>query len=211
MIRVRGLHEVARVSESWMLSRLHRETQHLHAVADRDRLAILGQAADRPRYASFLARVYGFEAPVEAALVLTEGLDHWLDLRDRAHLKLLRADLKFLGVRDPNRLPRTSTVFPFRHPAEALGWVYAVERNTLLHGVIQRHLQSRMPAVLKTAGTYLAGQQRSNGLRFRDLGAAMDRIAKDAGCAERIVNGAYAAFDAQHRWYDVAIPSLRVA
>lgn len=195
-----------------MLSRLNRETQPHHGVADNDRLAMLGNSADRERYASFLTRVYGFEAPVEAALLLTDGLDPWLDLRDRAHLKLLRADLQALGISDPNQLPRCSTVFPFRHPAEALGWVYAIERNTLLHGVIERHLRSRMPDVLKSAGSYLAGQQRSNGLRLRDLGAAMDRMARQAGCADRIVHGARAAFRAQHGWYEVAVrPRLRVA
>ena len=49
-------------------------------------------------------------------------------------------------------MPRCSTVFPFRTPAEALGWIYVVERNTLLHAVVERHLRSRMPDVLKTAG-----------------------------------------------------------
>lgn len=195
-----------------MLARLNRETHHHHAVADNDRLAMLGAAADRARYASFLTRVHGFEAPFEAALCMTAGVEHWLDLRDRAHLKLLRSDLQALGLGDANQLPRCTTVFPFRHPAEALGWVYVIERNTLQHGVIERHLRTRMPDVLRTAGSYLAGQQRSNGMRLRDLGTAMDRMAKDAGCAERIVNGARAAFRAQHGWYEVAVPTrLRVA
>lgn len=189
-----------------MLSRLNRETRQHHQIADGDRLAILGAACDRPHYAQFLQRIYGFEGPLEAALLMTDGVDKWIDLRDRGHLRLLRADLQSLGVADPNRLARCSTVFPFRSPAEALGWIYAVERNTLLHGVIERHLRGRMPEVLKTAGSYLAGQQRSNGQRFRDLGDAMDRIAKDPACAERIVSGAKAAFRVQHGWYEVAVP-----
>lgn len=195
-----------------MLSRLNRETRQYHQVADGDRLSMLGAAADKSHYASFLARIYGFEAPLEAALLMTDGLEQWLDLRDRAHLRLLRADLQALGIADPNQLKRCSTIFPFRHPAEALGWIYVVERNTLLHGVIERHLRGRMPEVLRSAGAYLAGQQRSNGLRIRDLGAAMDRIAKDAASAERIVSGARAAFRVQHGWYEVAVPQrLHVA
>jgi heme oxygenase len=206
------LHGDAHVPESWMLARLNRETQHHHLLADNDRLAMLGSAPDREGYTSFLARVYGFEAPVEAALRRTEHLHEWIDLRDRAHPRLLRADLQALGVADPNQLPRCSMVLPFRHPAEALGWAYAVERNTLLHGVIERHLRGRMPGVLERAGSYLIGRQRSNALRFRDLGAALDRMAKDAACAERIVDGARAAFRAQHGWYDVALPPrVRVA
>lgn len=161
--------------------------------------------SERSSYASFLTRIYGFESPLEAALLSTDKLDEWLDLRDRGHLHLLRADLHMLGVVDPNQQRRCSIV-PFRHPAEALGWLYVVERNTLLHGVIERHLRGRMPDVLRSAGSYLAGQQRSNGLRFRDLGGVMDRIAKDPMCADRIAIAAKVAFRVQHGWYEIAVP-----
>lgn len=194
-----------------MLSRVNRETRQYHPLADNDRLALLATGADRARYANLLSRIFGFEAPLEAVLLMSTGLEQWLDLRDRGHLRLLRADLQSLGVVDANRLPRCTSVFPFRHPAEALGWVYVIERNTLLHGVIERHLRTRMPDVMKTAGSYLAGQQRSNGLRLRDLGAAMDRMAKDPACADRIVSGAKAAFRSQHSWYEAALPRRRVA
>jgi heme oxygenase len=197
---------VARVAESWMLSRLNRETRQYHHVADGNRLAMLSAAVDQIRYAGFLTRIYGFEAPLEAAIQMTDGLDQWLDPRDRTHPRLLRADLQMLGVSDPNQFPRCPTIFPFRHAAEALGWIYVVERNTLLHGVIERHLRARMPEVLKRAGSYLSGQQRSNGLRLRDLGNAVDRIARDPECADRVVLGAKAAFRVQHSWYEVAVP-----
>ncbi len=172
---------------------------------------MLGFAVDRTRYAAFLARVYGFEAPLDVAIVMTDGVTPWIDLRDRGHLRLLRADLQALGSRELEVLPRCSTVLPFRHPAEALGWSYAIERNTLMHGTIERHLRTRLPDVLKVAGSYLAGQQRSNGQRMRDLGAAMDRIAKDSGGAETIVAAAHAAFRMQHRWYAAMAPRQRVA
>jgi heme oxygenase len=201
----------ARVANSGMLARLSRETAHYHQVADNARLAILG-AADPARYAGFLIRIYGFEAPLEAALLMTPGLDEWFDLRGRGHLRLLRADLQSLGVGDPNQLPRCSTISPFRHPAEALGWVYVAQRNTLLHGIIERQLRGPLSELLKIAGSYLAGQQRSNGLRLRDLGAAMDGVATSLASSDRIVAGAKAAFRAQHGWFDLAVPSrLRVA
>lgn len=204
--------DASAVTESWMLARLSRETKQYHALADNDRIAMLGAAVDTALYTAFLTRVYGFEAPVEAALLMTSGLDEWIDLRDRGHLRLLRADLQSLGITDPSSAPRCSTVFPFRQPAEALGWIYAVDRNMLLHGVIDRHLRGRMPTVLKGAGSYLAGQQRSNGLRFRELGNAMDQIAKDSTVGDRIVAAAKTAFRAQHSWYEVAVPPrLRVA
>lgn len=195
-----------------MLCRLNRETKQYHQTADNDRLAMLAASADRPQYTAFLSRVYGFEAPFEAALLMTDELDRWIDLRDRGHLRLLKADLQVLGLTDPNALPRSRSIFPFRHPADALGWIYAIERNTLLHGLIERHLRSRLGDVLKVAGSYLAGQQRSNGQRIRDLGAAMDRMASDKASADRIAAAAKAAFRAQHNWYEVAhLPRQRVA
>lgn len=188
-----------------MLGRLNRETRQYHQSADNDRLAMLAVSANRSQYTAFLSRVYGFESPFEAALLMTDGLDRWVDMRDRGHLRLLRADLQVLGLSDPNTLPRSRSIFPFRHPGDALGWIYAIERNTLLHGLIERHLRSRLGDVLKVAGSYLAGQQRSNGQRIRDLGAAMDRMATDKVCADRIVAAAKAAFRAQHNWYEVAL------
>jgi heme oxygenase len=194
-----------------MLNRLTRETASLHKAADEDRLSMLGFAVDRGRYAAFLTRVYGFEAQLDVAIVMTDGLTPWIDLRDRGHLRLLRADLEALGNRELDVVPRCPTVLPFQHPAEALGWSYAIERNTLLHGTIERHLRARLPDVLNVAGAYLAGQQRSNGERMRDLGSAMDRIAKDPCSADTIVAAARAAFRMQHRWYAAMVPRQRVA
>lgn len=189
-----------------MLARLSRETKPHHLAADNDRMAMLGAGADPALYAAHLKRIYGFEAPVETALAMTAGLGDWIDLRDRGHLRLLRADLQSLGVTDPNTVPRCTAVPSFRDVAEALGWIFAVERNTLHHGTIERHLRGRMPSVLRSAGSYLAGQHRSNGQRIRDLGNAMDRLAKDSTLAQRIVAAAKAAFRTQHGWYDVAVP-----
>ena len=195
-----------------MFARLSRETKQHHALADNYRLTMFGGGTDLACYTAFLKLIYGFEAPVESALQMTTGLDEWIDFRGRGQLRLLRSDLQALGVVDPSSVQRCSTVFPFRHAAEALGWMYVIERNTLLHGVIERHLRGRLPEVLRAAGSYLAGLQRSSGLRLRDLGGAMDIVSTDASTAERIVLAAKAAFRAQHGWYDRAVPPrVRVA
>jgi hypothetical protein len=82
--------------------------------------------------------------------------------------------------------------------------MYAVERNALVHDVIQRHLHERMPSILRSASSYVTGRQRSSGHRLRALGAAMDRLAKDSTMPERVIAAANAAFLAQRDWYDVA-------
>lgn len=189
-----------------MLARLAHDTRGHHAIADLDRMAILDRPTSRDRYASFLARVYGFEAPTEVSLLMTDRLEHWFDLRARTHVRMLRADLQALGVREPNDLPRCATLAPHRDPGDALGWIYAVERNTLHHGAIVRQLRDRIPETVMIAGAYFGGQPRTAGERLRALGDALDRVARGPAQADRIVASAKAAFRAQHRWYDVAVP-----
>ena len=194
-----------------MLARLHHETRACHAIADADRLDTLGASSSRSEYLAVLSRIYGFERSVETAMWMTIRLDEVIDVRDRAHLRLLRADLRALGVVDASKLPRATTVITFRDAASALGWVYAVERNTLLHAHIDARLRARMPTILEKASAYLVGNARSCRNRLRELGVAMDRLSNDPSAAERIVAAAHAAFRAQHRWYDLAArPKLRL-
>lgn len=197
--------------DSWMLTRLQHVTEHYHGDADSHRLALIGSAVAVDAYRGFLGRIFGFEMPVEAALTLTLGLDEVLDLRARGQIRLLRADLCGLGVIDPSSLPRCRSV-PIRDVPEALGWVYAMERNTSLHGVLERHLHDRLPAVMRVAGSYLAVQERSAGARMRDLGHALDRVATRPSIVHRISQGAKAAFRCQRSWYELVVPpGLRVA
>jgi heme oxygenase len=194
------------MAESVMLMRLKRDTGPYHVNADNDRLTMLKASADAATYGRFLARVFGFEAAVEAFFARTEGLGDVVDLRARMHIRLLRADLAALGIIDPSALPRWSIPFPFRYPVEALGWMYVVERNTLLHATIDHHLRSRMPEQLKLAGSYLSGQVKTTGVRLRELGVAMDTVVKSRELADRCVAAARFAFRYQHGWYDIGSP-----
>jgi heme oxygenase len=120
---------------------------------------------------------------------------------------LLVDDLSRLGIASTTALPRYQLpVFP--DVAEALAWIYVVERNTLLHGVIHRHLAHRLPEV-SVGGSYLACYDRAAGVRWRELGAALDRVACTTQIADRIVAAANHAFRAQRQWYDVFVPPTR--
>ena len=194
-----------------MLARLQRDTSLYHGDADGHRLALVGGAVTPERYRGFLGRIYGFEMPVEVALALTLGLDDVLDLRARGQIRLLRADLLALGVLDASALPRCRSISIPGVP-EALGWAFALERNTALHGIVERHVRERIPEPMRTAGSYFAVQDRSAGTRLRELGEAMDRVATRPTIAARITNGAKAAFRCQRSWYDLVVPpGLRVA
>jgi heme oxygenase len=191
--------------ESVTLMRLKRDTAPYHASADHDRIAMMRASADATTYARFLSRIWGFEAAIEAFLARTPDLADVVDLRARTHIRLLRADLTALGIVDPSALPRWSIPFPFRYSVEALGWMYVIERNTLLHGTIEHHLRARLPEQMRIAGSYLSGQVKTTGIRLRELGVAMDSVIKSRELSDRIVMAARYAFRYQHGWYDVAV------
>lgn len=193
---------------SWMLARLKRETALLQTVADADRMAVI-RAATRERYRDYLVRIFGFEAPVEATLVMTPGLDEVMDLRSRAHVRLLKADLRALGVANPSELPQCRPIYPFRTVAEALGWIYSIEHNALVHGQVLRHLERQLPREVAIAGAYLSGGERALGARLRELGEALDGFARDTDTIAQIVEAARKGFRRQHGWFAQAVPPTR--
>lgn len=180
-----------------MLSRLKRETQSLHHAANADRLQPI---ADVVGYARYLERIWGFEAPVEAAFARTTGLGEVVDLRGRTQIKLLRADLAAVGMRMPSSLPCCRNI-PALSIADALGWMYAVEHNALHHAALKKQLAKRMPSMIATASSYLSGGERSAAARQAELGIALDAFARDSPLVERIVEAAKLAFSFQRQWY----------
>ena len=188
---------------SWMLSRLNRETQSLHQTANADRVQPI---PDQDSYVRYLERIWGFEAPVEAALARTPGLREVIDLRGRTQIKLLRADLASLGMRMPSSLPCCRNI-PVLAIADALGWMYAVEHNALHHGQVRKQLEKRIPYVVASAGSYLTGGERSAAVRLSELGIALDALARDSTLVDRIVQAAKLAFTFQRQWFRQLAPS----
>ena len=196
------------MTQSSMLTRLKSETRPHAAEADADRLQLLGDVSSE-RYAGFLSRIWGFEAPIEAALARTIGIAELVDLRSRHHIRSLRADLAALGITSPSSLPCCRTI-PMFQIAEALGWMYAVEHNALLNGQLRRHLEKRLPRQLASAGSYLSEGERSVKQRLGELGRALDLIATKDEIATRVFDAARAAFQHQRQWFRAAaIPAAR--
>ncbi|MBA3453501.1 MAG: hypothetical protein H0T42_10450 [Deltaproteobacteria bacterium] len=195
------------MTQSPMLVRLNRETQSHQAAADQDRMQLLG-AVSPDQYATFLGRIWGFEAPVEAMLVRTAAIAELVDVRARAHIRMLRADLAALGVTSPSSLPSCRTIPSFQI-ADALGWIFAIEHNAQMNGQLRRHLAKRIPRQLSSAGSYLSEGERSVGPRMLELGRALDLVARKGEIANRVVDAARAAFQHQNQWFRaVAMPSL---
>ena len=186
---------------SWMLTQLNLETRLHHSEVDADQLKVL-ELPDAARYREFMIRSYGFEASIESALAMTPNLDRVVDLRDRAKAGLIAADLLALGVRpqELSKVPLCPWIETFDNIADALGWLYVVERKTLLHSAMLRHLVVRIPQVMATASSYLGCYDRTAGTRWRDLGSAFDRFATPE-IADQVVTAAHHAFWCQRDWF----------
>ena len=193
-----------------MLARLEHDTRPGRVAADHHRLALMTSVATAAAYRVFLARVYGFESPVESAIALTPGIDAFVDLRTRTGIKLLRSDLLALGIADPTQLPRCASVFPFRSPVDALGWMYVLERNARLHGRWRVHLEQRLADTLRKAGAYLAGNARAAGSKMCELGTVLDNAGRTDEAVERIVLAAQEAFRCQGKWFAEVVPPRRL-
>ena len=193
-----------------MLLRLGLETQQHHATADTDRIALM-ESASVVDYRSHLARIYGFEAPVETAL--TTILDAAL-VRDHMKAHWLRQDLRTLGLTTDmiDHLPHNAA--RFSSAPQALGWLFVIERHSLVSGLIARQLSHRFGDGLPDAMAYLSAYGETPGARFRSLCLAIDQIAVEhAVNPTQIVAAACDAFRAQRQWYLAAVhenPTSRV-
>jgi heme oxygenase len=182
------------------LTRIDDETRTRHAEADTQRLSILSEPVTAATYRRFLVRVYGFEAPVEAAFQAAPGIADVFDVRARLHIRLLRADLAALGIVDLTRVARSRAVPQFHDVLEALGWIYVIERGRMLSSIVQRHLEQQLAGMTTS---YLRAE-RSAGTRMRELGATFDAVVRSEIDVDRVVAAAHGAFRAQSHWYSAA-------
>jgi len=186
-----------------VLNRLNVETRMHHGEADADIDDYLFRAhVTAADYRMFLARVYGFVAPLEAALFAAPGVEDIVDVRARAKAPLLAADLMALGltIDEVQALPQCQTVPVFRGPASALGWMYVVERPLLSAAVIRGHLASYLPREMQRASAYFLCYSGHVGSMWRELGEAMDAVAYAPAIEDRIIAGANECFRMMTRW-----------
>ena len=192
-----------------MLARLDRETRDQHADADRAWKRLLEQDISRGDYVRALVATYGFEAPYEAACAYTPGLSQVIDLRGRWRSGLIAQDLLVLGW-TPEQITnlRFHSVSSFQDAAEALGWMYVVERSTLMHLDVRGELAGRFVDLAK-ACSYLGAYEHVTNRRWAELGVALDRFEGSEKVAERVVQAAHAAFATLGEWRQTSERHLR--
>jgi heme oxygenase len=188
------------IEPSATLARLDAATREHHAEVDATWLDLMAQGVTRERYEAQLVRVFGFEAPLEAALAYTPGFTV-ADRRDLTRSGLIVQDLIALGMRPAaaSRLSQCDEIESFQGPIEALGWWYVSERSSQLYHSVKRHLVSRVPELAK-ACSFLSSYDGVAAARWQQLGAVLDQQAWKHG-HEGLVAAATAAFDCARRWF----------
>jgi heme oxygenase (biliverdin-IX-beta and delta-forming) len=184
-----------------LLDRLTEETRALHKEAETEADTLLADTTIAA-YRRFLGRWYGFIGPVERSLLDVPGLDRVLDPRRlRKHL-LLEHDLQALGVKPPEMkaLPQCMSVPLFDDLRDALGWAFVIERSTLSHPNVFRHLAAAMPGEAAFGSSFLKCYFGSVGEMWRSFGDGLASGAPAAEDAERIVDAAKAGYRHFRRW-----------
>jgi len=180
--------------------RLNMATRSHHAEADAPWLDLMAPGVSKDDYLQQLRRVYGFEAPLEAAFRYTPGLAALVDLRSCTRSGLIAQDLIRLGM-SASRLAELPQCFiTFSSQAEALGWMYVTERSTLLHAGVRRYLLQHVPD-LADATSYLSAYDGMTGQRWSELGSALDAIPQAPAMTQHILHAANAGFRAMRRWF----------
>jgi heme oxygenase len=178
-----------------IVQRLDSETRRHHIAADAMWLDLLRADVAIGDYIECLADAYGFEAPLEVAWSRTPGLDLVIDRTLRTRARLLERDLMVFGI----GAARTVHV-PARFAiAEALGWMYVVERAYLLHAAVRRHLAAHLPQV-EVARSYLDATSEGASERWRLFANALDEATSSRRIVEDIARGAHDAFRCWRRW-----------
>lgn len=178
------------------LARLTTETAALHPPID-DALFGAIEFLNAAAYRRFLSMLYGFQAPLEAALVRTPGIDLEF-IAARAKAGNIAADLMSLGLtRNEFRLlSQRQTIGPFTCVAEALGWMYVTERFTLQLEALRVRFEAEIPIVFALANHFICGYRHVAEARWRDF----DRMLEEVGNPNLALAGAFAGIDSFRQW-----------
>lgn len=192
------------------LALLDRETRSFHAEADRGWHRLLrGSETTRCDYTRQLMVTYGFELPFDAACSRTPGLGHVLDLRGRWRSALIAQDLLAIGcAADEVANIQCVSLAPFQDAAEALAWMYVVQRPSLIHADIREELTSRFVDLVR-ATSYLGAYEGSESKRWAEVGIALDHFCVSDKACKRVIDSAFTAFRTLIEWQRVGETTLR--
>lgn len=192
-----------------MRARLDMDTRPYHDELDASFRRLTTPGLTRAMFVDALSQMYGFEGSVESAAAYTPRLHAMIDLRRRALSGYLAQDLMNLGITAGQvaQLPQC-LIAPFADPAEALGWLYVVERSSVLHETVLRHVEARLPQSSHGC-SFLAASARGTTERWNELECVLDRVGQDPAAANRILSAAHDASRCAINWFNGVHTRLR--
>jgi heme oxygenase len=184
-----------------LLTKLNLATRHLHAEVDDPWLVLLRRDVNMAEYSAQLVRTYGLIAPFESACRYTPGVAPLLDYRQLLRAGLIARDLLALGLSASQvaMIPTCPAITVFRDSSEALGWLYVIERSTLLQEGVRRHLVTNLPSVAH-ACSYLNAFEGHVGENWLAFGRLLDRLVDGDHHERDVLTAAEAAFRHARDW-----------
>lgn len=200
------------MGRSTTLARLALETSGSHAFLDE---ALLGplEFPSTAAYRRFLCMLYGFQAPLENALVLTPTMDAYASFFEtRWKAARIASDLMSLGLtrNEHALLARRQAIPAFPTVAHAFGFMYATERLMLPIEALRIRLEIEMPVVTTIAHNFLYSYANSAEAQWRQYGNHLDRLARQYDL-ESIVTSARSGIDSLTSWLSQQVPATRAA
>ena len=185
-----------------MLTRLNVATRRWHLGADEPWLRLVDANVNWRTYLAHMMKMYGIEAPFESACAYTPQLANVIEAHQLTRAGFIAQDLLELGLMPSEvvKLPQCP-ISAFADVSEALGWLYVMERSTMLYARIRKHLLGRIPALAPTTSYLTAFEAVTTDGYWHRFGEALDRVARTPQIASQIIDAAHTAFQCTHRWF----------
>jgi heme oxygenase len=187
-----------------LLERLRSATQDVHVQIERS-VRFLDPDATVNDYRDYLARLFGYVAPLEdrLAAVCSDAPDLEVDARRKAHLAVI--DLRALGLPlyEIGRLPRCAALPDVSNLQRALGCLYVLEGSTLGGRDLEHQLSQLRPEAVATAHAYLRGYGRATDDRWNAYRAALEVYATDPAS---VLAAARQTSQTLHSWLIAEVP-----
>jgi heme oxygenase len=186
---------------------LAKETQVHHAPADADRLALM-RVTTVAEYRVLLSRIFRLESPVELAVSRVLRREPMVaSLRQRVgrlHDDLVSLGMTNFEIASLSRCPAVQV----QTVGEALGWMFVLQRSTLLAGLIRRYLATELPAAIESASAYLDTHSSGAGSQFRVFSDFMcEHVRRGSVDPHGLLGSTTRAFQLQRYWYARAMPA----
>jgi len=191
----------AAVEVPGLLMRLNLSTRKFHVDVDEPWLALLRPSATIADYSDVLVRTYGLVAPFESACRYSPGLAGLETFTQINRAGRIAQDLLALGLRPGQiaSIPTCSSISMFRGTEEVLGWLYVIERASLMHEGVLRYVLRNLPEV-EHACSYLRTRESRAADHWLAFGRVLDRGCTRPQASSEIMSATRVAFTTCVDW-----------